>query len=80
MTTFGLALALAAAACHAVWNFFAKRINGGPELIWLFSVLSLIIYAPMALWIVVVEKPVTAEAISLALERLQLTGASTRLP
>ena len=33
MTLFGLALVLAAACCHATWNFFVKRINGGPELV-----------------------------------------------
>jgi drug/metabolite transporter (DMT)-like permease len=51
MTVLGLALVLAAAVCHATWNFFVKRINGGPELIWLFSILSVVIYAPLAAWI-----------------------------
>lgn len=57
MTFFGLALVLAAAFCHATWNFFVKRINGGPELIWLFSALSLVIYLPVIIWVVVVQKP-----------------------
>lgn len=57
MSAFGLALVLLAAFCHATWNFFVKRINGGPELIWLFSVLSLVIYLPIAIWIVVVHQP-----------------------
>jgi drug/metabolite transporter (DMT)-like permease len=57
MTLFGLALVLAAACCHATWNFFVKRINGGPELVWLFSVISVVIYLPVALFILIVEKP-----------------------
>ncbi|MEQ9198481.1 MAG: DMT family transporter, partial [Rhodospirillales bacterium] len=42
---------------HATWNFFVKRINGGPELIWLFSALSVLIYLPVALAILIIEKP-----------------------
>ncbi|MCW2305737.1 DMT family transporter [Rhodobium gokarnense] len=53
MTSLGFALVLAAALCHATWNFFVKRINGGAELIWLFSVLSALLYLPLAvtIWI-----------------------------
>ncbi len=57
MTAFGFALVLAAAFCHATWNFFVKRINGGPELVWLFSAISVAIYFPFAAYIVVTEKP-----------------------
>jgi len=49
MSPLGFALILAAAFCHATWNFFVKRINAGPELIWLFSVLSVLIYSPLAI-------------------------------
>ena len=58
MSISGFALVIAAAFCHAAWNFFVKRIDGGPELIWLFSVLSVLLYLPVAVWIVVVEEPV----------------------
>lgn len=58
MTVFGLALVLVAALCHATWNFFVKRINGGPELVWLFSALSVAIYLPVAVYIIISEKPV----------------------
>ncbi len=57
MSLFGLALVLAAAFCHATWNFFVKRIDGGPELIWLFSVLSSVLYLPLALAILIFQKP-----------------------
>lgn len=58
MSLAGLALVLAAALCHATWNFCLKRINGGPELIWLFSLWVIILYAPVALWVLLVERPV----------------------
>lgn len=58
MTLFGFSLVLAAAFCHAIWNFFIKKINGGPELVWLFSALSALIYLPFAVFIIVVQKPV----------------------
>lgn len=50
MTLLALALVLAAACCHATWNYLVKRINGGPELVWLFSVISVALYLPVALW------------------------------
>jgi drug/metabolite transporter (DMT)-like permease len=58
MTFLGFALVLTAAFCHATWNFFLKRINGGPELVWLFSVISVFLYLPVAIFILVTEKPV----------------------
>lgn len=58
MSIAGLSLVLAAAFCHAMWNFFVKRIDGGPELIWLFSVLSVVLYLPAAVWIIVSDEPV----------------------
>lgn len=51
MTVFGFGLVFAAAFCHATWNFYVKRINGGPELVWLFSVLSVALYLPVAAYI-----------------------------
>ena len=57
MSILGFALVLAAAFCHATWNFYVKRINGGPELIWLFSLLSMVIYLPLAVWVFAAESP-----------------------
>ncbi|NVO22175.1 DMT family transporter [Donghicola mangrovi] len=51
MSALSLCLVIAAAVCHASWNFCIKRINGGPELIWLFSALSVLIYGPVAVWV-----------------------------
>lgn len=50
MTLFGFGLVLIAAILHASWNFLVKRIQAGPELVWLFSALSTLIYLPAALW------------------------------
>ena len=50
MSALGFALVLAAAFCHATWNYFVKRINAGAELVWLFSALSVLIYFPLAVW------------------------------
>ena len=58
MTTLALALVLTAAFCHATWNFLVKRINSGPELVWLFSVISVLLYLPVAVWVLVVQQPV----------------------
>ncbi|GBE43602.1 MAG TPA: hypothetical protein ENH05_03855 [Rhizobiales bacterium] len=58
MTPLALALVLAAAVCHATWNVLVKRINGGPELVWLFSLISAVLYLPVAAWVLVVQRPV----------------------
>ncbi|RLQ89493.1 DMT family transporter [Notoacmeibacter ruber] len=58
MTAFGLFLVLSAAFCHATWNFLVKRISAGAELIWLFSLISLILYTPVVLVFVFMERPV----------------------
>ncbi|OAB56236.1 hypothetical protein AY599_09980 [Leptolyngbya valderiana BDU 20041] len=51
MSLLGFALVLSAAVCHATWNFFVKRIAAGPELVWLFSVLSVLLYFPAAVYV-----------------------------
>lgn len=57
MTLFGLSLVLTAAVCHASWNFLVKRIDGGPELVWLFSLISAPIYLPMAVGVFLMQQP-----------------------
>ena len=58
MTLTALLLVLMAAFCHATWNFYVKRIGGGPELIWLISFLSNIFYLPWVIYILWVRMPV----------------------
>ena len=53
MSLSALLIVLLAAGFHATWNFLIKKLNGGPELIWLFSVVSLILYFPVLLYLLV---------------------------
>lgn len=58
MTLFALALVLAAAVFHATWNLLAKRVgDGGAVFVWLFGFCSLLIYAPLAIVVVLVVAP-----------------------
>ena len=55
MSLSALLIVLVAAALHASWNFLIKKLNGGPELIWMFSVLSVILYLPALLYLLLVD-------------------------
>ncbi len=58
MTLFALGLVLAAAVFHATWNLLAKRVgDGGAVFVWLFGLCSLVIYAPLAVVVVLVVSP-----------------------
>lgn len=57
MTSFALALILAAAVIHAGWNLLAKRAGGGVAFVWLFATLSTLVYAPFAIAIVIFQRP-----------------------
>lgn len=59
MTLLALALVLAAGSFHATWNLLAKRASSGvsgPAFVWLCTVLSMLIFAPVAA-IVLSENP-----------------------
>lgn len=58
MTGLAITLVVVAAFAHAAWNYFAKKACGGTAFIWLFAVLSTLLYFPLAVWIITVEKPV----------------------
>lgn len=51
MTLLALALVFGSAVVHATWNLFAKRVCGGSAFIWLLTIVSGFIYAPLALYI-----------------------------
>jgi drug/metabolite transporter (DMT)-like permease len=58
MTLFALGLVLVAAVFHATWNLLAKRVgDGGAVFVWLFGLCSFVIYAPLAVAVVVVVAP-----------------------
>ena len=54
MSTFALTLVLLAAFCHATWNLFLKRSKGGGiPFFWLCGCIETLIYAPLAIWMIV---------------------------
>ena len=57
MTGFAFLLLVAAAFCHATWNLLAKRVGGGSAFVWLFALLSSIIYFPLAVLVIVIQRP-----------------------
>ncbi len=58
MSLFALSLVLAAACCHATWNFLVKKIDGGPELVWLFSSWTSILYLPVVVFVFWIDRPI----------------------
>jgi drug/metabolite transporter (DMT)-like permease len=58
MTLFALVLVLVAAVFHASWNLLAKRVgDGGAVFVWMFGVCAVLIYAPLAVVVVLVVSP-----------------------
>ncbi|MBP1765542.1 MAG: hypothetical protein H6Q65_2600 [Firmicutes bacterium] len=58
MSNIALLLVLSAAFAHATWNYLAKRASGGTPFVWLFGVVSTIAYLPLAIGILIYQKPV----------------------
>ena len=58
MPILAFAAVLLAALTHATWNYFAKRAAGSRHFVWLYSVGSLALYAPVVVWIVIFHRPV----------------------
>lgn len=57
MHPLAIAAVLLAAVTHATWNLAAKRAAGSRHFVWLYSVGSVLLYAPAVLWILVYERP-----------------------
>jgi drug/metabolite transporter (DMT)-like permease len=57
MTLFALILVLTAALLHAFWNLMAKRASGSLPFIWLLMVISVILYTPVALGFICINRP-----------------------
>ena len=55
MTGLAISLVLAAAFVHASWNYLLKKSGGGIGFVWAFALTSSVIYAPLALGVVVVQ-------------------------
>jgi drug/metabolite transporter (DMT)-like permease len=52
MSLLALSLLLISAVLHATWNFLAKRTHGGSAFVWLYDLLSTLLYAPIMLLLV----------------------------
>jgi drug/metabolite transporter (DMT)-like permease len=52
MSMLALAFILTGAGIHATWNLLAKRLDGGSESVWLFTLIATIVYAPITLFII----------------------------
>ena len=57
MTSTALGLVLVAAFSHATWNLVAKRVGGGPAFVWLFGVVAVGVYAPLAAGVALLGRP-----------------------
>jgi drug/metabolite transporter (DMT)-like permease len=57
MTLLALGLVLGSAVLHATWNLAAKRAGGGATFVWLFSALATVLWLPLAVWVIVRERP-----------------------
>jgi len=55
MTGLAISLVLAAALIHASWNYILKKSGGGVGFVWAFAILSSLLYAPLALGVVVAQ-------------------------
>jgi len=57
LTAFALLLVLSAALLHALWNLLAKRAQGGIPFTWLFSLLTVVLWAPVIAIYIFVWRP-----------------------
>jgi drug/metabolite transporter (DMT)-like permease len=71
MPLLALAAVLLAAVTHATWNYYAKKAAASRHMVWLYSMGSLILYAPIVAWILIHDRP---ELGSRELIALLLTG------
>ena len=52
-----LLLVLVAAFAHASWNLLAKRAGNSTGFVWLFSTVSALLYVPVILILIIIERP-----------------------
>lgn len=57
MHPLAIAAVLLAALTHATWNLAAKRAAGSRHFVWLYSLGSVILYAPAVTWVLISERP-----------------------
>jgi drug/metabolite transporter (DMT)-like permease len=65
VTGLAISLVLGAALIHASWNYLLKKGGGGIGFVWAFAALSSLLYAPLAIGVVIVQDfKFTAEALA----------------
>jgi drug/metabolite transporter (DMT)-like permease len=57
MPLLAIAAILLAAVTHATWNYYAKRAAASRHIVWLYSIGSIVLYAPIVAWILIHERP-----------------------
>jgi len=57
MPILALMAVLLAAVTHATWNLSAKRAASSRHFVWMYSTLSVLIYTPLIVWIVIATRP-----------------------
>lgn len=57
MPLWAFILILISAFMHATWNYLSKRSQGGISFVWLFMVVSVVIYAPIAVGFFIFRSP-----------------------
>jgi drug/metabolite transporter (DMT)-like permease len=57
MHPLAIAAVLLAALTHATWNLAAKRAAGSRHFVWLYSLGSVVIYAPAVAWVLISQQP-----------------------
>jgi drug/metabolite transporter (DMT)-like permease len=62
-----LVLILAAAVCHATWNLLYKQASGGPEFVWMHTSVSAVLFGPLALAVVLLQRQQLAPRTALAI-------------
>jgi drug/metabolite transporter (DMT)-like permease len=67
MTLLALSLVLLSAVGHATWNLLAKRVEGGATFIWLFTMVSIVLYTPIAAIVALRDAQLSLLGLSLVL-------------
>jgi drug/metabolite transporter (DMT)-like permease len=57
MPLLAIVAVLLAAITHATWNLSAKRAAGSNHFVWMYSALSVCLYTPVIVWIVITARP-----------------------
>src|SRR5690349_21278306 len=64
VTGLALAMVLASAVFHAVWNLFAKQARGGVVFVWMADSLSIALFAPAAALVLLLQ-PARVDGVAL---------------